>query len=374
MQLPTTIRAPIRSSLGEYARMRLTPGRASSVNFMALKYPLVQALVIVIADLYLPEEGRADAVALPGLERIARFATRSVLAKGWRPWLAERVGCADLAKEAPASIAARCCNALKPGAVWLATPVHCSASLASVHLEHRGLLKLSAVELAALAADFGKVFEGSEFALLALAGGGFLLTGPAMGDTQGSEPARAVGMSIAAALPQAPALRRLGAEIEIWLHEHPVNSARSARGELPVTGLWLWGGGIPAPGPRKAARASVASDRAYGSDPYLSGLWCARGGEAQALPESIAAVEAAPARCSVILIELAELLTADRRASLGDALALLDARWLAPAAAHLARGAMHSLTVIANDRCLTLARRDFLKLWRRARPGLAALA
>ena len=32
------------------------------------------------------------------------------------------------------------------------------------------------------------------------------------------------------------------------------------------------------------------------------------------------------------------------------------------------------LTVIANDRCLTLSRHDALKRWRRARHGLAALA
>jgi hypothetical protein len=341
---------------------------------MALKYPLVHALVIVVADLYLPEEGRGDAVALPGLERIARFATKSVLARGWRPWLAERVGCVNLADDAPALIAARCCNALKPGGVWLATPVHCIAGLASVHLEHRGLLKLSAADLAALAADFREVFKGPDFALEPLASGGFLLLGPAIADAEGIEPARCIGRSVAAALPRSPALRRLGAEIEIWLHEHPVNRARGARGELPVTSLWLWGGGMLAAGPRAPADPGVVTDRAYGSDPYLHGLWCARGAHAEELPESIAALDAAPARCSVILVELAELLAGDRRAGLGDALALLDARWLAPAAALAARGALHSLTVIANDRCLALGRHDVLKRWRRARPGLTGLA
>jgi hypothetical protein len=328
----------------------------------------------VIADLYLPEEGRADVVVLPGLERIARFAAKSVLARGWRPWLAESVGCARLAQEAPACVAARCCAALSAGAVWLATPVHCIAGLASVHLEHRGLLKLSAAELAALAADFRTVFHGSDFALEPLASGGFLLLGPALADSEGIEPARSIGMSIAAALPRSPALRRLGAEIEIWLHEHAVNRARSARGELPVTSLWMWGGGMLPAGLSAPAAAGATSDHAYGSDPYLHGLWCARGAHAEALPENIAAVGAAPAHCSIIQVELAELLAADRRAHLGDALAHLDARWLAPAAAQLARGAVHSLTVIANDRCLTLRRHALLKRWRRPCRGLLALA
>ena len=32
-------------------------------------------------------------------------------------------------------------------------------------------------------------------------------------------------------------------ELQMLLHEHPVNQAREARGELPVNSLWLWGGG-----------------------------------------------------------------------------------------------------------------------------------
>ena len=48
---------------------------------MALKYPVMRELVIVVSDLYLPEEGRGDSLALPGLERIARFGRKNVLAE-----------------------------------------------------------------------------------------------------------------------------------------------------------------------------------------------------------------------------------------------------------------------------------------------------
>jgi hypothetical protein len=342
---------------------------------MALKYPLVHDLVIVVADLYLPEEGRADALALPGLERIARFGARSVLAAGWRCWLARHVGCESLAAEPPACVAARCCTADLTGAVWLANPVHCVAGLSSLHLDHRGLLKLPMATLVALAADFRAVFRGADVALEPLASGGFLLAGPAITDAQASEPARAVGMSIAAALPRAPALRRLGAEIEIWLHEHPVNRLRSERGEPAVTSLWLWGGGtLTRTQAAPAADMGIATDRAYGRDPYLEGLWCARGARVQPLPERIEDLTAGRARSSIILVELGEILAADRAASVGDALARLDARWVAPAADLLARGAWRSLALIANDRCLILRPRDAMKRWRRARRGLAALA
>jgi len=342
---------------------------------MALKYPLVHDLVIVVADLYLPEEGRAAALALPGLERIARFGAKSVLAADWRSWLARHVGCESLAAEPPACVAARCSTADLTGAVWLASPVHCVAGLSSLHLDHRGLLKLPIATLAALAADFQTVFRGADFVLEPLASGGFLLAGPAISDAQASEPARSVGMSIAATLPRAPALRRLGAEIEIWLHEHPVNRLRGERGEPAVTSLWLWGGGMLTRTPAAAAADTrIATDRAYGRDPYLEGLWCARGARVQPLPARIEDLSGERARCSVIVLELTELLATDRAASVGDALARLDARWLAPAAALLARGAWRSLTLIANDRCLILRPRDAMKRWRRERRGLAALA
>lgn len=32
-------------------------------------------------------------------------------------------------------------------------------------------------------------------------------------------------------------------EVQMLLHEHPVNNAREMRGELPVTSVWFWGGG-----------------------------------------------------------------------------------------------------------------------------------
>ena len=32
-------------------------------------------------------------------------------------------------------------------------------------------------------------------------------------------------------------------EIQMLLHEHPVNNAREARGELPINSVWFWGGG-----------------------------------------------------------------------------------------------------------------------------------
>ena len=40
-----------------------------------------------------------------------------------------------------------------------------------------------------------------------------------------------------------PKLRRLMTELQMLLHEHPVNLRRQARGAAPINALWLWGAG-----------------------------------------------------------------------------------------------------------------------------------
>jgi hypothetical protein len=345
---------------------------------MALKYPLVYELVIVIPDLYLPEEAAAGVVPeLPGLERIARFGRRVALPQGWRAWLAHSLGLGELAEEPPACIAARAGPVALAGAVWLATPVHCIAGHAGVHLEQRGLLKLPGPTRAALAADFASVFLDSGVQLVPLASGGFLLSGAGLPgrEARSIEPARCVGVPMHGTVPIDRVLQRLRAEIEIWLFEHPVNRERSSRGELPVTGLWTWGGGLLA-----AARAAPCTrpigpeDRAFACDPYVDGLWSALGaGAVPPAPERLVDLKEEGAGRLIVLVELADRLAAQRTGSSGDALLELDAQWLSPATRLLSGGGCRKLALVANDRCITLARYDALKAWRAPRRGLTGL-
>jgi hypothetical protein len=354
--------------------MRLTPERASRVNFMPLKYPLVHEFVIVIADLYLPEESCIDTPGLAGLERLARFGRRAVLSDGWRAWLARAAGRAELAAAAPACVAALCTDEGAGQFLWLATPLHLVTGLTSLHLEQRGLLRLPMMTLRALAEDFRKVFHGSGFKLEPLMSGGFLAVGPAVTDAATVEPARCIGMDIGAALPAAAALRQLGAEMELWLHEHPVNLARFERGQLPISTLWLWGGGSTAPrSPAPAVGLEQAMQRAYGSDAYLDGLACALGANAEPLPRTIEALLQHPARRLVVVVDLAEILEADPALGSAAALAALDARWILPATRLVARGAVRTLRVLANDRCLSLTRHEHLRFWRPACRGLTGI-
>jgi hypothetical protein len=364
----------------------------------------VREIVIVIADLYLPRAADAAApevaapevaapevaaavAAIPGIEAVGRFGVHAALARGWREWLARWVGRADLTGVAPACVAAAALpdaalpDAALPDAaddttVWIATPLQLSAGLARVHLDHRGMLRLPAAELTALAADFGRTFGSSGCSLTPLASGDFLLTTRGIERTDTTEPARAAGNDVAAALPRGPAaaaLRRLVAEIEMWLHGQGVNVSRRLRGEPPVTTLWPWGsaGRIVRPELRAARDAPLA----FGTDAWLAGLWHLQGGACRALPDDLRPVLADVAAERAVLVAQggAELQHAEQ-ATFGDALARLDERFVSPALRALRRGELTAVTLIVNDARATVQRPSLLKLWRRPRAGLASFA
>ena len=341
----------------------------------------VREIVIVIRDLYLQpggSPGSSPGSSAPGLEHLARFGHKGALPEGWRAWVAHWLGLPQYAHAPPASVAAAALvGAPADRALWLATPVHLIAGMASVHFDRRSVLRLPDAELEALAASFREAFRGSGFDLHPLAGGELLLSGPSIpASATTTEPALIPLIPVADALPAgegAAVLRRLGAEIEMWLHDHPVNDARARRGALPVATLWVWGGGAPAILP--PAAAGEVADAAFGSDVYLRGLWRLAGGEARPLPVDWAAMIGEPrAHRALGVVEVAELLQVNPSWHLADAVAEIDRRLILPALAALHRGKVERLVLLANDRALTLRAADRWRLWRRKRTGLEALA
>lgn len=353
--------------------------------------PLQEAL-IVVPDLYFPRDmdpRAAGEAALSGLEHMARFGERRLLGGDWRPSLSRWAGNeAALTELAPAVLAAASARELASGpetsaaqqrsTAWIASPVHLVASLTSLHLDRRSVLYLDASELHDLAADFERIFRSSGHRLAPLECGSFVLFAPDTALVNTLEPARATAVGVAEALPHgpgAPALRRLGAEIEMWLHDHPLNEARQRRGALAVTSLWLWGGGRRSALPEIDASASrTDAPIAFGSDPYVQGLWSHMGAEIQPLPDQFAEILRYPrARGAVLVIEAGRMLQSNRNWTLPEAVAEIDRRFLLPAVQALRRGSLGQLQLWANDWALGLRASDRLRLWRRGRPGLAGL-
>jgi hypothetical protein len=334
----------------------------------------MRRLTLILSDLYLPEEAvraasLSQALALPHLDWLLRFAHVRRIAD-WRRSLALDLGRADLAALSAATLAARDVLPAASGAfVWLATPVRLEARLDHVRLLDRGLARLTPAERDAWRADFARAL--TPYALHDAGPRGFLLTGLAPAQVTSVDPARLLDADIAQALPtgmESRELRRLAAEIEMWMHASPNNLARERNRQPRLSSLWLWGGGphVPAPSRATVLPAAMSTLKVYGDDPTLAGLARATtGGPSADAPSGFATISDAPDRA---IVELTPMNGAP-----GESMQMLDANWFAPARAALANGTLPLLDIVANDRWYRIAARPAWRFWRRRRSWLAQL-
>ena len=331
----------------------------------------MRRLTLILSDLYLPDEAPEEAVAaavapleLPGLTSLLRVASKAPL-PDWRAWLAAEIGSSVLAEIPVAQVAGRgLVPAHDAATAWLATAVHLSARLDHVRLVDRGLLTVADDERAALCEDFGRQF-GPEYQLHSGKGREFLLTGVPACDAVTVDPARLLDTDIAPALARgkdALKLRRVSAEIEMWLHASAVNETRERARAPRISALWLWGGGLPAtvrekevdPGPGAGNRAAVSL---HGGDSFLAGLaHCAKLNSPAAAPAALSGLDQ---RVEHHLVELAAM-CGEPPASLPE----LDESWFVPARAALDSGTLSVLDIVANDARFRVTPKARWRFWR----------
>jgi hypothetical protein len=136
--------------------------------------------------------------------------------------------------------------------------------------------------------------------------------------------------------------RAITNEMQMLLHDHPVNVAREKRGVLPINGLWFWGGG-------SAWSIQKRYDTLIGSLVLARGLAALSGCDVVALGERFDA--GALAGSTLIVLHQA---TRELRAQAPDAwareVANIDTNFIAPALAAFDDGKVASLEfIIAND-------------------------
>ena len=332
-------------------------------------------LIIVLRDLYPARLEPAALAALPRLPALEQWLARGDTAQvqgGWRPWLWREFALrAPLAADpadaaAPAAVAAAAVPNLPAGQpLWFATPVHFVAGLDTVRLHPAGLLELDLGAQQLLAADFARVFAGSGYSLHATGRRELLLAGglpAAPGTLRSDDPAMWLGADPRAGFPageNAAALRRLGAELEMWLHEHPVNRARSGRGQLPANALWLWGGGATAV--ISAVRAAPAA-LAWADDLYVDGLTRLRASEVMARPARWPGPGAGIAPPGELLVVCGIGAAPDAHTLLA-----LEHDWIAPALAQWQGGHFECATLLAGERAITLKSPRWRRWWRMLR-------
>jgi hypothetical protein len=331
---------------------------------------MTSELILILRDFFpATEAAGADKAPprLPALESLLAGAARQPLPDGWRAGLAARFATPEIAALSPAAAAARAWldSAAQPGLqYWFATPVHLFAGLDSVHLHPAGLLQLSGSAQTALAAEFKTVFGDAPWALHSIGRRELLLSGPPLA-ASAPDPAQFAGGDPGGGLPRGTAaatLRRLGVEIEMWLHEHRINLERARNGELPVSALWLWGALAPARTPSLAAVATIRSGRLYGEDAYAEALWRLQSAASEPLPEHFEALDRRGAGIHVVLYPT---LADDGRSR---ALQRLEQCWLAPALSSLRARRLSVLQLLAGTRCYRLRWWQLGRFWR-ARPA-----
>jgi hypothetical protein len=318
----------------------------------------VPTVTLILKDLY-PNRTSPEAAALPRLAALERWIARSTaeaLPHGWRRALAATL-LPEASSEGGATAGASGAQ-VEPGCgYWLATPVHLLAGLDTVRLHPAGLLSTSFEEQCALAADFEQVFQGSGWALRATQRRELLLEGPPAEGISSQDPARFLGRAVREAVPHgvgAAPLRRLMSEMEMWLHEHPLNQRRMAAGHLPISGLWLWGGGPVSNAPPRALPPL------YGEDLATEALWQLAAGAIQPLPAQWSALSIFDATGAVVIVPVPT-------GTGPEALLGIERDWIAPLLAH-ALNSGRAVTLLCADKRFTLTAGARWRFWRREQP------
>lgn len=151
-------------------------------------------------------------------------------------------------------------------------------------------------------------------------------------------------------------------ELQVVLHNHPVNQAREAAGHRPANSLWFWGAGESRPAPQSAARAIQADD------PVMRGFALAAGC-------TVVAPDCAKALESDSLVVLDDLLLPALHLDIDSwrtRLAKLEHTWFAPLATALRSKRLRGLKISApGDRGtleLEVRAADAWKFWRKPLP------
>lgn len=149
-------------------------------------------------------------------------------------------------------------------------------------------------------------------------------------------------------------------ELQMLMHNHPVNQARAARGQVPVNSLWLWGGGEP------SAPAPADCSRVLGDTPFARG--CARycglptgSPGARAADTPLSAAE----RRLVVLEDCRTAAAYDDIAGWQTALQRLEDDWFTVLLRALRTGRLDRLELFPlNGRRYCLTRHRLLALWK----------
>ena len=241
----------------------------------------------------------------------------------------------------------------RPGA-WIAAadPVYLEAMLDHLRLHALGAGELPLPHLRQVFEAIQQVIGEDQtrtFSRIGLCG--YLRGAEAMATAAASPEIAALSEPIAF-LPQGAMARshdKLTGELQLHLHEQPINCERQLAGLRPINSLWIWGGGR-APQPARRQLPLLVSD-----DPLFTGYWHSCEGASVPWPGDIDACIESGLGGSVVVCPSSQSLS--------------DEHWLCGALDRLrralSRGKLRRLTLIFRDGLHAELRRHYaLRLWR----------
>jgi hypothetical protein len=234
--------------------------------------------------------------------------------------------------------------------VCVATAVHLTAGMTQVSMPRNGCLTLNEHEAHALAVDFNRVFSDAGMRLSVGRGAVLLCVFDSVFTVATHDPEDAIGSDVFEFQPEgadAPRLRRLASEMEMWLFDHDINRVRTAQGQLPITGLWLWGGGATLP------ELPAINGWTAGPDPLFAAFGAICDFPSEPMPGGVLVCTERPGTGTWREVER---------------------RWFEPAVMALASGRITQVHLSAGTRRFDVPGGRNWRFWRRARPWWETLS
>ncbi len=331
-------------------------------------------VTLLVPDLFWPRddgEGAYRELELPALARLLSRARRqSFPPLGLEAWLCQAFEVERQQDWPVAPITLDFDGGDAGDDYWLrADPVHLAPRRDRLTLIDPEALKPGAEDAAELIALLNRHFAGDGLVFQAPHPARWYLRAPGTPRLATREISQAAGRDIAGALPSGEdglRWRRTLNEIQMLLHEHPVNQRRESRRELPINSVWLWGGGRrPVPGQHFSH---------VGGANVLALALATRIGAKTTVPDGVPDRQPSTADRAARTLIVAEA----SAARYGDdqawrqALAEIERAWFAPLLSALRRRDLDGLAVVAlHPRACERFEAtpiDLLKFWRPLRP------
>ncbi len=253
---------------------------------------------------------------------------------------------------------------------WLrADPVHFAANRDRLTLIDTPALKPDPEDAAEFIALLNRHFAGDGLEFQTHHPSRWYVRAPGTPRLATRDLSQAAGRDIAGMLPtgeDGARWRRILNEIQMLLHDHPVNQRRESRGELPINSVWLWGGG------RRAAVPGQHFTQIAGEYSLAHALASITGTETVSADAAAGGQLAADTSARLLAVTDTSAARHGDEHAWRQALEGLERNWLVPLHAALRRRQIEGLAIVSLHpracRRFDVIPTELLKFWRRPRP------